>query len=168
MHVGHLFTTFLLASLPSTLVAHSGHDQTPLSPEAESDWATRHMVEEHHISNFDPGAFFTLHDFDSSLSWSEDEIRRMYGLDDESMKNVNEEKKAEVVKRTLEDFDRGHDGMVERDEWLQGWRAGKRLEDFGLGPGHHGDDEYEYEIHHFERFHDESKSPPAKSVLPRA
>ena len=26
------------------------------------------------------------------------------------------------------------------------------------GPGHHGDDEYEYEIHHFEKFHDESKS----------
>jgi hypothetical protein len=28
-----------------------------------------------------------------------------------------------------------------------------------LGPGHHGDDEYEYEIHHFEKFHDESMSP---------
>lgn len=27
-----------------------------------------------------------------------------------------------------------------------------------LGPGHHGDDEYEYEIHHFEKFHDESES----------
>ena len=26
------------------------------------------------------------------------------------------------------------------------------------GPGHHGDDEYEYEIHHFEKFHDESRS----------
>ena len=26
------------------------------------------------------------------------------------------------------------------------------------GPGHHGDDEYEYEIHHFEKFHDESTS----------
>ena len=25
------------------------------------------------------------------------------------------------------------------------------------GPGHHGDDEYEYEIHHFEKFHDESR-----------
>ena len=31
---------------------------------------------------------------------------------------------------------------------------------YGLqtGPGHHGDDEYEYEIHHFEKFHDESGS----------
>lgn len=25
-----------------------------------------------------------------------------------------------------------------------------------MGPGHHGEDEYEYEIHHFEKFHDES------------
>ena len=25
-----------------------------------------------------------------------------------------------------------------------------------LRPGHHGDDEYEYEIHHFEKYHDEN------------
>lgn len=31
--------------------------------------------------------------------------------------------------------------------------AGKRLPNFGLGPGHHGDVEYEYEIHHFEKYH---------------
>ena len=24
------------------------------------------------------------------------------------------------------------------------------------GPGHHGDDEYEYEIHHWEKYHDEN------------
>lgn len=157
MALRYLYTTLLFAFLPSTLLAHSGHDQVTLSPETESDWATRHMAEEHHISNFDPGAFFTLHDFDSSLSWSADEIRRLYGLDDESSKNVDEAKKAEVVRKTLENFDRDGDGLVERDEWLQGWRAGKRLEDFGLGPGHHGDDEYEYEIHHFEKFHDASE-----------
>lgn len=34
------------------------------------------------------------------------------------------------------------------------------------GPGHHGDDEYEYEIHHFEKFHDESRSLlPKPSML---
>lgn len=26
----------------------------------------------------------------------------------------------------------------------------------GFGPGHHGDDEYEYEIHHWEKYHDEN------------
>lgn len=147
-----------LFALLSPSLAHSGHDeQAPLS--GESDWATRHMTEEHHISNFDPGAFFTLHDFDSSLSWSADEIRRMYGLDDESNKGVDEAKKAEVVRKTLEIFDRDLDGVIERAEWMDGWREGKRLEDFGLGPGHHGDDEYEYEIHHFEKYHDESQYP---------
>lgn len=41
---------------------------------------------------------------------------------------------------------------------MYGWRdKGKRMRDFGLGPGHHGDDEYEYEIHHFEKYHDESE-----------
>lgn len=27
------------------------------------------------------------------------------------------------------------------------------MPDFGYGAGHHGDDEYEYEIHHFEKYH---------------
>ncbi|KAI4181605.1 MAG: hypothetical protein LQ348_004999 [Seirophora lacunosa] len=146
----------LLPLLPTPLLAHSGHGQAPLTTPSESDWATRHLAEEHHISNFDAGAFFTLHDFDSSLSWTPDEIRRLYGLDDESQRGVDEAKKAEVVRRTLETFDADGDGAIQRGEWMDGWRAGKRLEDFGLGPGHHGDDEYEYEIHHFEKFHDEN------------
>ncbi|KAL9602522.1 MAG: hypothetical protein Q9219_001817 [cf. Caloplaca sp. 3 TL-2023] len=153
MHPSYILLTVFFTPIS----AHSGHDdQAPLSS-PESDWATRHMIEEHHISNFDPGAFFTLHDFDSSVSWTPDEIRRMYGLDDESMRGVDEAKKAEVVRKTLERFDVDGDGIVQRSEWMEGWRAGKRLEDFGqLGPGHHGDDEYEYEIHHFEKFHDEN------------
>lgn len=163
-------TTILLLLLPTPLLAHTGHSQAPLTTNADSDWATRHLAEEHHISNFDPGAFFTLHDFDASLSWSADEIRRMYGLDDESNHGVDEAKKAEVVRRTLEVFDKDRNGVVERGEWMEGWRGGKRLEDFGLGPGHHGDDEYEYEIHHFEKFHDESGSisPPIRPPLPPA
>ena len=35
-------------------------------------------------------------------------------------------------------------------------RQGTRLPDSHMGPGHHGDDEYEYEIHHFEKYHDEN------------
>ena len=35
------------------------------------------------------------------------------------------------------------------------WNKDLRL--LQLGPGHHGDDEYEYEIHHFAKYHDESK-----------
>ena len=35
---------------------------------------------------------------------------------------------------------------------MRRYAEGRRLPDFGLGPGHHGDDEYEYEIHHFEKY----------------
>ena len=89
-------------------------------------------VEEHHIANFDPGAFFTLHDYDSSLAWTPSEIRRTYGLDDESARGVPEEKREEVVKGVLAAFDRDGDGIIDRREWLDGWMAGKRLPDFGV------------------------------------
>lgn len=52
-------------------------------------------------------------------------------------------------------FDVDKDGFIEYDEFVSGIAAGKQLPDFGFGPGHHGDDEYEYEIHHFEKFHGE-------------
>ncbi|KAG8527679.1 uncharacterized protein KY384_007832 [Bacidia gigantensis] len=133
-----------------------GHEQAPLSSD-EADWATLHMAEEHHIANLDPASFFTLHDYDSNGLWSKEEVRRTYGLDDESTKEVTKEKKDEVVKTVIDIFDKDGDGVVSRDEWMKGWRdEGKRLPDFGTGPGHHGDDEYEYEIHHFEKYHDEN------------
>lgn len=53
-------------------------------------------------------------------------------------------------------FDPSGSGLIKRDAWLDGIRAGKKLPDSQMGPGHHGDDEYEYEIHHFEKFHDEN------------
>ena len=69
-----------------------------------------------------------------------------------------EEKGREVVAGVMAAFDRDGDGWISREEFVQGWWQDKRLEDYGTGDGHHGDDEYEYEIHHFERFHDESES----------
>ena len=92
------------------------------------------MAEEHHIANLDPSAFFTLHDFDNNGFWSGDEIRRTYGLDDESSKDVEEAKKADVVKVVKEMFDKNGDGLITREEWMEGWmKEGKRLPDFGVG-----------------------------------
>ncbi|KAL6719424.1 hypothetical protein ACLMJK_003664 [Lecanora helva] len=201
-----------LTLLPSVL-SH-GH-QVPISDDA--DWATRHMAgklhshlphrtlanplplptEEHHIANLDPSAFFTLHDYDNTGAWTAHDIRRTYGLDDETAKDIDSGKKEDITKIVVEIFDRDGDGMVSREEWMEGWvREGKRLPDFGVGSvtfltaigyewdaeglrsweiiaeglrggsrrkpmsveenSHHGDDEYEYEIHHFEKFHDEN------------
>lgn len=119
----------LLALLP-TAFSH-GH-QVPVSDDA--DWATRHMAEEHHIANLDPSAFFTLHDYDSSGQWSPDEIRRTYGFDDESAKDVPLEKKSNSVQEVIGMFDKDGDGGISREEWMDGWvKEGKRLPDFGVG-----------------------------------
>ncbi|MCJ1472461.1 hypothetical protein MMC13_001109 [Lambiella insularis] len=140
-------------------------------------------TEEHHIANFEPGAFFTLHDYDSSGGWTPDEVRRTYGLDDEGAKDVSRDKREEVTREVYRLFDVDKNGVVERAEWMDAVAKRVRLPDFGvsgsggtgrdgwttgderewrsdgggeLGSGHHGDDEYEYEIHHFEKFHDEN------------
>jgi len=105
------------------------------------------------VDNFDPGAFFALHDFDESGGWTPDEVRRMYGLEHESLKDVGREKREEVTREVFKSFDVDKDGVVDKEEFLRAIQQGTRLPDFGLGPGHHGDDEYEYEIHHFEKFH---------------
>ncbi|KAI5250529.1 hypothetical protein E4T47_01329 [Aureobasidium subglaciale] len=148
------------------VAAHGGHEQAPVA--ANADWATKHMagntaasplspltyfVEEHHINSFDAGSFFNLHDYDSSGTWTPDDIRKTYGLKDESTKDLPDEKKEEVVRRILELFDKDKSGTVSYAEFLMSDAHGIKLPDFGYGPGHHGDDEYEYEIHHFEKFH---------------
>ena len=58
----------------------------------------------------------------------------------------------------MSQFDPAGTGSVSRDEWMRQIQAGKRLPDFGYGPGHHGDIEYEYEIHHFEKYHSEDST----------
>ena len=78
----------------------------------------------------------------------------MYGLEDESLKHVPSDKREEVTREVFKLFDTDHNGVIEREEWHRKVDGeGVRLPDFGLGPGHHGDDEYEYEIHHFEKYH---------------
>lgn len=114
------------------------------------------MAQEHHIDSFDPASFFSMHDFNSDGVWTPDEVRRLYGLDDESTKNTAKEIKDNAVEQVFAIFDLERTGQITRNEWLTQTNKGRRLPDFHLGPGHHGDDEYEYEIHHFEKFHDEN------------
>lgn len=112
-----------------------------------------YLTEEHHIDNFDAGSFFTMHDYDSSGAWTPDEVRKTYGLDDASTSAVSEEKKQQAVREIFALFDPANTGSISRDDWLNLIASGVRLPDFGFGPGHHGDMEYEYEIHHFEKYH---------------
>lgn len=82
-------------------------------------------------------------------------MRKTYGLDDETNAGSSEARKQEAVLAVFKLFDPQNTGVITRDSWMQGINAGTRLPDLGFGPGHHGDDEYEYEIHHFEKYHNE-------------
>lgn len=111
------------------------------------------LSEEHHISSFDDNSFFTLHDYDNSGFWTADEVRRTYGMDDESNAGVTEAQKREHLREVFNIFDPLKTGSISRNDFLRLRREGTTLPDLGLGPGHHGDLEYEYEIHHFEKYH---------------
>ncbi|TDZ23412.1 putative calcium-binding protein [Colletotrichum sidae] len=143
-----------LVALASRALAHGDHSQKPIVDE-NANWMTKHMAEEHHMDGWDAASFFTLHDYNSDGVWQGDEILRTYGLFDDSNKHLTEEKRFDILHELLELLDTNQDGSVDRAEWDSFMSSGKTLPDKGTGPGHHGDDEYEYEIHHWEKYHDE-------------
>lgn len=57
-------------------------------------------------------------------------MRRTYGLDDESTKDVSAEKREEVTREVYRLFDTNHDGLIEKDEYV---RSREVLPDFGVG-----------------------------------
>ncbi|PBP23248.1 hypothetical protein BUE80_DR006013 [Diplocarpon rosae] len=143
-----------------------GVHQKPLAVDPDSDWATRHMAGkpsaasqagEHHIDNFDAPSFFTLHDYDDSGYWDAAEILKTYGMEDETAKDVPQSKKDEILREILKLLDTNNNERVEKEEWMAFSVERKgTLPDFGTGPGHHWDMEMEYEIHHWEKYHDEN------------
>ncbi|KAK3664128.1 hypothetical protein LTR22_005093 [Elasticomyces elasticus] len=140
-----------ITTLMGLALAHGGHDQQPIP--ADADWTVRHMSEEHHITNFDAGSFFNLHDYDGTNEWTLDDILKTYGLRHESTDHNPMFEKEKAAKKVIDLYDRDLSGTISFAEYTIGAAQGLTLPDFGWGPGHHGDDEYEYEIHHFEKFH---------------
>ncbi|KAK4190294.1 calcineurin B-like protein 4 [Podospora australis] len=152
----------VLTGIAGYALAHGDHSgggggsQRPIVDQ-NADWMTKHMAEEHHLTNFDAASFFSLHDFDSDGNLEPQEILRTYGLMDESNQHVTQERKDQIVREILDLIDTDRNGLVSRDEFVHFVEVAKRtLPDVGTGPGHHGDDEYEYEIHHWEKYHDEN------------
>lgn len=131
----------LLLIILDTTTTLAATAQQPLA-DSTTDWATEHMISEHHINNFDASSFFHLHDYDSDSVWEPLEIRRTYGMADHSTDGVggsgatgnpSEARKREIVKDVLDRFDANKDGMVQRSEFVDAWGRGERLKDFGVG-----------------------------------
>ncbi|KAJ4306746.1 hypothetical protein N0V88_000112 [Collariella sp. IMI 366227] len=148
-----------VAGFAGCAIAHGDHGSGSKKPgvDENANWMQKHMAEEHHMDVFDAASFFTLHDFDGDGIWDPEEILRTYGLMDESNKDVSDVRKFQIASDILELFDTNHDGRINQDEFVRAIEIeGKTLPDMGTGPGHHGDAEYEYEIHHWEKYHDEN------------
>lgn len=107
------------------------------------------------MEGWDAGSFFTLHDYDADGVWKPEEIQRTYGLLDPSNKDVTPERRQEAASEVARKIDQNGDGLISRTEFMSFIERGETLPDLGFGPGHHGDDEYEYEIHHWEKYHNE-------------
>ncbi|RYO83258.1 hypothetical protein DL766_002155 [Monosporascus sp. MC13-8B] len=145
------------AGLFCRALGHGDHggSQKPMVDD-KADWMTKHMAEEHHISDFDASSFFALHDFNSDGFWEPEEILRTYGLMDESNKDVPQSRRDDIQRALMALLDANLDNAITREEFIAFIASGKSLPDMQTGPGHHGDDEYEYEIHHWEKYHDEN------------
>ncbi|KAF8251543.1 hypothetical protein K440DRAFT_538828 [Wilcoxina mikolae CBS 423.85] len=141
--------------LPSLALAHGTHSSD--DPDPSLPWALRHLISEHHITNYDAGAFFTLHDFDNSHTLSRDEILRLYGSPTQNQDHIWHTLRSQI--------DANNDGELSYHEWMEWSRRGGELPDFGTGLGHHGDDETEYEIHHFEKFHKDDREDGSDMVM---
>jgi hypothetical protein len=70
---------------------------------------------------------------------------------DPTAKDVPQEKRDQVVYEILKLIDSDGNRIITKDEWMSFVASGGTLPDLGTGPGHHGDIEYEYEIHHWEK-----------------
>lgn len=149
----YLYLIFFTANTYAVLSEPPNKLQNPIYVDLKIDWETRHMAEEHHIDTFDKASFFSLHDYDDNDVWDVSEVLKTYGCDDPSASDVSEMKKNEITQTVLHLLDRNKNNIIERSEYLAFENS---LPDFELGPGHHWDMETEYEIHHWQRYHDEN------------
>lgn len=156
-----IFSTLCLSNFA---VAHEAKAKKP-----NESWQEWHMREEHGIEDFDAASFFTLHDLDGSKTWTRNDILNLYGLlndqfvgdgdgmgNHENTQKISQETKDMVLRTVLTLVDTDRDDVISEKEWQDFTKAGNVLPDFGLGAGHHGDYEYEYEVHHWLKYHAEN------------
>ncbi|KAG9002805.1 hypothetical protein FRB94_004751 [Tulasnella sp. JGI-2019a] len=150
-------------SLASVVILANGHEHGsepgPKEGETMKQYATRHMVNEHHIDAFDVDSFFALHDLNSDGIWSKDEIEAVYGVHhayskaQTPVKEVHDAKAERIVAEVLKRMDKNGDGVISASEFRAVGLDG--LPDFSSegADGHHYDVESEFFLHHEEVYH---------------
>ncbi|KAH8921103.1 hypothetical protein BT69DRAFT_1298898 [Atractiella rhizophila] len=139
---------------------HGSHEEAHgMTVDDDASYAQKHMVQEHHISDFDLESFFHLHDMDRDGVLTPSELEQIYGIHHETSQGESgssadhERKSKEILERVLARLDKNGDGLVTRREFVEGGMGG--LPDFKnmKGLGHHYDTEGEYFLHHEELYH---------------
>lgn len=155
--VFNLKSVLIAVCLGSAIAVH-GHGSGEHGSDTSGSWQVRHMRDEHNIDEFDALSFFTLHDMSGKDIWTKSDILNLYGLlnqefvgdgsgmgKHEESTEIKEDTKNMVTDKVLALVDADKNGVISLEEWKSFSDAGNELPDFGLGPGHHGDYEYEYE-----------------------
>ncbi|CDO95879.1 unnamed protein product [Kluyveromyces dobzhanskii CBS 2104] len=139
-------------------------------------WEEWHMKDEHGIAEYTPEQFFDLHDLGGKGYFDATDIITMYGLhrdftvgkgdgmgqNDESQK-IDKELRDRAVKVVMALLDVDDDTRITRKEYLSFASNGNKFADLGVGVGHHGDFETEYETHHWNKYH-KDQDPDIKNV----
>lgn len=139
-------------------------------------WEQWHMEHEHQLKKFTPDLFFSLHDTKNRGFLDRDDILSLYGLNrnevvgtgdgmgqhDES-ELVDKEIAEKAVKLIMDIMEVDEDGKIMKQEYLDFVKRGGSFPDLGVGVGHHAGFESEYEIHHWNKYHQES-DPDVKVV----
>lgn len=163
--------------LVSTVLAHGTHETDLKEPlPAGLTWEQWHMKQEHGLDEFTPEVFFDLHDIKSKGYLDKNDVLNAYGLsrdevvgkgdglgshDDSEV--IDEEKKASIFSKIMLLMDSDIDQKITREEYLKFAENGEGFPDLGVGVGHHGDFEHEYEVHHWNKYH-RDQDPDIKIV----
>ncbi|EEB05726.1 fungal protein [Schizosaccharomyces japonicus yFS275] len=124
---------------------------------AFAGWIETHMQEEHHLDSFTDEYFFKVHDLGRKGFWDDKDILTLYGLLEND--DVPFETKNDVLVDVLKRCDAGQqDRKVTMEEFVSFRQHGGELKDWGF-PGHHGDEEEEFEMHHVEKYHPNPDEP---------
>lgn len=160
--------------------SHGSHgtDNTDLKekPPQGLSWEEWHMKSEHGLDEYDATSFFTLHDIRNKKYLDANDILNAYGLHRDEVvgrgdglgshddsEAISADVKKEIVSTILKLIDANSDDHVTLEEYLKFAEKGGKFPDLGVGVGHHGDFEHEYEVHHWNKYH-KDQDPDVKVI----